>query len=178
MHHDAGDRQITAEGSARLPVISRDGKRVFYLRGPDLMQVDLASGKSAELLPGWPIGFGFDVSPDGTEVAFNSGRTGEQVIWLASLDRRFPPREVTRGGNQVSFGANGVLIFRQLEKNANYLYRINKDGSGRERVMNTPILNKNAVSPDGAWVIVNRAMTEEGAQTQSGGFSVETVAVP
>src|SRR4029453_368873 len=125
MHDEAGDRQITSEGSARLPVVSRDGKRVFYLQGTDLMQVDLASGKSSNPLPGVSVGFGFDVSPDETEVAFNSGRTGEQVIWLASLDRRFPPREVTRGGNQVSFGANGVLIYRQLEKKATHPSRVN-----------------------------------------------------
>ena len=78
----------------------------------------------------------------------------------------------------MSFGPNGALIFRQQDKNANYLYRINRDGSGRERLLSTPILNKAGVSPDGEWVIVNRALTEADAALASGGDRAETVAVP
>ena len=62
-----------------------------------------------------------------------------------------------------------TLIFRQQEKNANYLYRINRDGSGRERLLSTPILNKAGVSPDGEWVIVNRAVTDADAARASSG---------
>ena len=181
-HDEAGDRQITSEGFARLPQLSRDGRHVFYLQGSllatsELRRVDLASGNSESVLPGWPMGF-YDVSPDASEVAFTSRREGELVIWLASLNRRSPPREVARGGDQVSFGPNGALIFRQQDKNANYLYRINRDGSGRERLLSTPILNKAGVSPDGEWVIVNRALTEADAALASSGERAETVAVP
>ena len=181
-HDEAGERQITSEGFARLPQLSRDGRHVFYLQGSllvtsELRRVDLASGNSESVLPGWSMGF-YDVSPDASEVAFTSRREGELVIWLASLDRRSPPREVTRGGDQVSFGPNGALIFRQQDKNANYLYRINRDGSGRERLLSTPILNKAAVSPDGEWVIVNRALTEADAALASSSERAETVAVP
>ena len=183
IHDEAGDRQITSEGFARLPQLSRDGRYVFYLQGSqlgasELRRADLASGNSESVLPGWSMGF-YEVSPDASEVAFSTRRGGGVlVIWLASLDRRSPPREVTRGGDQVSFGANGSLTFRQMEKNANYLYRINKDGSGRERLLSTPILNKSAVSPDGEWVIVNRALTEADPAQASGGARQETVAVP
>ena len=124
----------------------------------------------------------YEVSPDETEVAFN-GRAateapGSAGIWVASLDRRSPPRQVTpeRGGDQVSFGPNGTLIFRQLEQNANYLYRVNRDGSGRERLLPTPIVNKSAVSLDGEWVIVNRAATGDGDQASSADRT-ETVAI-
>ena len=178
LHDETGDRQITSEGSARSPQLSRDGRQLFFLQGSqvpasELRRLDLASGKSDNVLPGWPMGFFFDVSPDATEVTFsNLGKGGELVTWLASLDRRSPPREVTRGGDQASFGPNGTLIFRQREKNANYLYRINRDGSGRERFLSTPILGKSAISPDGEWVIVNRTPTD-GDTTQA-----EVVAVP
>jgi Tol biopolymer transport system component len=183
IHDEAGDRQITSEGFARLPQLSRDGRDVFYLQGgnlqgSELRRIDLASGNSESVLPGWSMGF-YDVSPDESQVAFTNRRDGGQLtIWLASLDRRSPPREITRGGDQVSFGPNGALIFRQQDKNANYLYRINRDGSGRERILSTPILNKAGASPDGEWVIVNRALTEADAAQASGGARAETVAVP
>jgi serine/threonine protein kinase/Tol biopolymer transport system component len=179
IHDGAGDRQITSEGSARLPQVSADGRRVFYQRRTELMQVELASGRSVSLLPGVPVtGFGYDVSADGSEVAFASRVGNRSAIWLAFVDRRSPPREVTHFGDQVSFGANGALVFRQSEGNANYVYRINRDGSGRERLTSAPILSKGPVSPDGEWVIVNRASPGEEPRAGAGGDRIETVAVP
>jgi len=88
------------------------------------------------------------------EVAYATTENGgESQIWLASLDRRTSPRQIARGGDQVSFGAEGELIFRSLEEKTNWLVRIQKDGTGRERVTTAPILDKGAVSPGGAWVI-------------------------
>ena len=51
---------------------------VFYLQGEllptsELRRVDLASGNSESVLPGWSMGF-YDVSPDASEVAFTSRR--------------------------------------------------------------------------------------------------------
>ena len=178
IREEPGERQLTFEGSAGLPSISKDGRRAFYQQGTELLQVDLALGKSSNLLPGLSVtGFGYEVSPDETEVAFVRGRgTAEQEIWLAPLDRRSPPRLVTRGGDSVSFGPNGTLIFRKRDGNENYLYRINTDGSGRERISNTPILNKSAVSPDREWVLVNRTtVAEDGAGRTAG---IETVVIP
>jgi hypothetical protein len=64
---------------------------------------------------------------------------------------------VTRGGDQVTFGAdggaNGELIYRRLEEKQNSLYRIKKDGSGPQRITDVNILGKHSVSPDGNWVI-------------------------
>ena len=53
----------------------------------------------------------------------------------------------------MSFGANGELIFRSLSEN-NALIRIKQDGTGREQITATPVLDKYGVSPDGQWVIV------------------------
>jgi eukaryotic-like serine/threonine-protein kinase len=181
IHDETGERQITSEGNARLPRFSRDGRHVFYLQGDslptsELRRIDLASGNSDNVLPGWTMAF-YEVSPDATEVAFASRqRTKELSIWLASLDRRSPPREVIRGGDQASFGPNGTLIFREITRDANYLSRVNRDGSGRQRLMSTPIVNKSVVSPDGEWVIVNWAGT--GQDVARGPRRVETVAIP
>src|SRR5262249_55493313 len=72
-------------------------------------------------------------------------------VWLASLDRRTPPREIA-AGDQVSFGADGELVFRSLDGTSTFPVRIKKDGSGREPVTTVPILEKSGVSPDGNWV--------------------------
>jgi hypothetical protein len=182
IHDEAGERQVSSEGAAALPRLSRDGRRVFYLHRADpfaqsseLREQDVASSKSASLLPGWSVR-DFDVSPDETEVVFTvipSG--GESQVWLASLDRRSPPREVTRGGTQVTFGANGEVIYRRVEKTDNSLYRIQRDGSRRERITEMPILEKLGVSPDGEWVAASVPAVAAGT---SGGPLVETVAFP
>ena len=45
------------------------------------------------------------ISRDEKEVAFTTMDSGgESQIWLASLDRRTPPRLIARAGDQVSFG--------------------------------------------------------------------------
>ena len=74
-----------------------------------------------------------------------------------AADGASPPRELLRGGNgnQVSFGANGELLYRFVDENASFLYRITRDGSHRERITDTPILEKMGSSPDGGWVTAN-----------------------
>ena len=42
----------------------------------------------------------------------------------------------------MSFGADGELLFRSLDKNTNVLVRINKDGTGQERVTTAPVLRE------------------------------------
>jgi serine/threonine protein kinase/Tol biopolymer transport system component len=180
IHDGNEERQVTSEGSARVARLSRDGRQVFYLHGEtlpasELRRVDLVSGRSDNVLPGRLVS-GYEISPDETEVAFTSLGTGARPeIWLASLDRRSPPRLVTSGGDQPSFGPNGTLVFRQIERNASYLHRINRDGSGNERLLAPPIVAKAAVSPDFEWVIINRGRGN--ATRGSVGERAETVAI-
>lgn len=72
---------------------------------------------------------------------------------MPSLDRRSSPRLVTRSGDHASFGANGEVVFRQLDERVNYLARVNKDGSGRQRISSIAVIDKQGVSPDGEWVM-------------------------
>jgi serine/threonine protein kinase/Tol biopolymer transport system component len=168
IHDAAGDRAISSEGYALAPRLSRDGTRVFYLFARDLViaaagwmpasaelrSIDLGSGKTDSVLPGVSVA-DYDISADEKEVAFSTTDSGgEQQIWLAALDRRTPPRQIARAGDQVSFGADGSLVMRSLEGTVNSLVRIGKDGSGRERATTVPILEKFGVSPDGEWAIV------------------------
>jgi Tol biopolymer transport system component len=172
--HDAtGERAISSEGYALTPRLSRDGTRVFYLIARDLVlsgavpgsnsggwlpasaelrSVDLGSGKSDTVLPGVSM-TDYDISPDEKEVAFTTIESdGESTIWLASLDRRTPPRKIA-AGDEASFGPAGEVIFRSLKEN-NALVRIKKDGTGRGRITTVPVEDKFAVSPDGDWVLV------------------------
>jgi hypothetical protein len=181
IHDTCGDRPISSEGFARYPRLSHDGGRVFYLLYSDLNAlselhvVDLATGKGERVLPGVSVA-DYDLSSDETEVAFTSReRNGESTIWLASLDRRSAPRPIARGGDQVSFGASGELIFRELDRNLNFLSRITRDGTGRRRIVDTPILNKLGVSPDGEWIIAFEPLLGDNASADA---LPETVAIP
>ena len=169
IHDAAGERAISSEGYAAAPRLSRDGTRVFYLlvrdwvlsrfgwaaSSSELRSVDLASGKTDSVLPGVSV-TDYDISRDEKEVAFTTTDSGgASQIWLASLDRRTPPRQIARAGDQVSFAADGHLVFRSLEENTNRLVRIKKDGTGRERITTAPVLDKYGVSPDGEWVLIS-----------------------
>jgi hypothetical protein len=120
----------------------------------ELRSVDLASGKSDRVLTGVST-TGYDISPDEKEVVFTTtDNEGGSQIWLAPLDRRTPPRQIARSGDQVSFGADGDIIFRSREEKVNVLARIKKDGSERERITAPPVVDKYGVSPDGKWAVI------------------------
>jgi serine/threonine protein kinase/Tol biopolymer transport system component len=183
-HDPSGDHPVSVEGSVSLPQLSPDGKRLYYLvrrsnstQAADLWSRDLASGKSDSLLTGQRI-TDYDISSDQAQVAFTVRSGGTSQIFLAPLDRSFPPRLVAKDGDSVSFGGSGTLIFLQLGEKANYLARIQTDGSGLERLLDTPIANKWGVSPDGEWVAVSAAVARKGNEppgAHSGGtFTVST----
>ena len=191
--HDAvGERPITSEGYASAPRLSPDGKRAFYLdsatspafspAGPapagELRTVDVASGKVDVVLPGLSVA-DYDISPDGRDVVFTTTDPGgSPQIWIAPLDRRSNPQQIT-GGDQLSLGPRGELFFRVKENNANFLYRMNRDGTGRERVTSLPILVKYSVSPGGDWVVAAvSAQPGDQRSSDSGAVPMQTVALP
>jgi hypothetical protein len=119
----------------------------------ELWRRDLLSGKSDPVLTGQRI-VDYDVSRDEAQVAFTVLMGDEAQIFLAAADRSSPPRLVVRGGDMVSCGA-GQLIFRQLGGKADYLARVQEDGTGLTRILETPIVDKDGVSPDGEWAAFN-----------------------
>jgi len=193
IHDAAGERAITSEGYATAPRLSAGGKRVFYLDsanspafspvgpapGGELRVVDLASAKTGTVLPGMSI-TDYEISRDGREIVFTTTDSGgEPQMWLAPVDRRSSPRQITRSGDQPSFGANGDVLFRLKDKNVNFLYRMKKDGTERERVSDKPILIKFGVSPDGEWVIASVPMAaDDNPSSETVKVPVETVAIP
>ena len=160
IHDPSGDHPVPLEGSVSTARLSSDGKRLYYLvekgNSTDAIELwsrDLASGKSDALVTGQRI-IDYDISPDQASVAFTVKNGDSSQIFFAPLDRSLPPRLIAKDARFVSFGGNGTLIFMQLGEKTNYLARIQADGSGLERIMDAPILTKNAVSPDAEWVVV------------------------
>ncbi len=174
VHDTKGERQISSEGYAELPYFSPDGSKLYYLvrrRGAsaefisgELWVADLNSGSTERLLPGFAVNSEYDISPDGKRVAFSaSDKQGHTHLWLASLDRRFSPRQFSSAfdEDEPAFDANHNLYFRSAQGNSNFLYRMKEDGSARERLLPDPIFEFQGVSPDGQWVTVRVAGTQE-----------------
>jgi Tol biopolymer transport system component len=175
--HDAkGERQISSEGFAMLSATRRafslDGRKVYYLIesgesrafvAGELWEADLESNRTGRLLPDFHLS-SYDISPDGKRVAFGAvDSAGNTSIWIASLDRRSPPRQLTRGpgDDQPVFDPNGNILFRVSEGKENFLYRMKEDGSGRTKVFPQPIVFFRGISPDGKWAVVNAPVQSE-----------------
>jgi len=170
LHTPVGERLISSEGYAFAPQLSPDGRRVYYLLQPnrasparELRVLHLETGSTQTVLRDLSVA-DYEVSRDEREVVFTVRPTdGQPEIWLAPLDRRTPPRLITQAADSVSFGAGGDLLFRSLDEDVNFLSRVGKDGSRRERISNRPILNKFGVSPDGNWTLAWEPGTGEHA---------------
>jgi len=175
-----GERQVLFEGQARLmvpqfssrSVFSPEGSKIFFLgrRNPnepeELWGEDLHSGATERPVPGMTITHSYDVSPDGKLITFDSeDAQGNNHVWIASLDRRQPPRQLGSGAPEgyPVFGPKGGLFFQRQEGEASYLYRRDLDTGNTVRVMPTPIVRLHTVSPDGKWIVLEMPVTGDNA---------------
>jgi DNA-binding winged helix-turn-helix (wHTH) protein/Tol biopolymer transport system component len=159
MHDGAGERVLTTESHAWSPSLSEDGRRLYFLaaRGSidaaELWRLDVASGKKEALMTGSAIK-SYVISYDEREVVFTVEQGGVSEIWTAPLDRHAAPSLLLRGGDQVALDRQSRIFFRSVGAHANYVHRMNADGHLNERVLATPIVELNAVSPGGDRVAV------------------------
>jgi Tol biopolymer transport system component len=166
--HDAsGDRRIASEGYAANPAVSADGKRMFYVRrqgenytrvgfaSGELWMTELATGANQHLLPGIFVS-SFEISGDGKQIVYSVDESGkDSEIWLAPVDGRSPPRRLSSNGALFPhFGEGGDIYFMAVEGKLNYLYRMKNDGTGRQKILDHPILALMDISPDGKWACV------------------------
>ncbi len=154
-----GDHRLPMEGSASQPTFSADGKRLYYLvkkaNSADSIELwvrDLASGKSDPVLTGQQI-VDYDISPDQKNVVFTVRTGAAMAIFMAAVDRGSAPHLLTKDGDNVSFAGAADLVFRQLGEKNGYLARIHTDGTGLERITETPIASKMGTSRDGEWAV-------------------------
>ncbi|MDQ1468872.1 MAG: eukaryotic-like serine/threonine-protein kinase [Bryobacterales bacterium] len=178
--HDAGgERPISSEG--RVPTVnqsglfgtrpkfSRDGASLFFLRRaePDasieLWRTNHESGKSENVAPGFSM-LEYDVSSDEKEVVFSTQPSGKATqVWLATLDRRSPPRLISSSGETSPyFGPEGQILYRLSDGKTHYLAHMNRDGSGRSKVVPYPIGNVQSISPDRRWIVAYAPWPDRG----------------
>ena len=165
-----GEHQISVEGYAYLPRLSPDGKKLYNrilkggtspLLGPsELWVADLASGHNEPLLPGLSV-TSYNLSRDGRRVVFSAvDADGKSHIWLASTDRRSPPRRLPNiEGDMPVFGFPGELVFHAIEGGGSFAFRVHEDGTGKQKLVSQQISELHSVSPDAQWLIANGALT-------------------
>ena len=170
--HDkkGGDRQITSEGFALLPVITLDRRFVYYLlQAPtaarnyvsgELWRADMETGRLEVMLPGVLMSH-YSLSRDGQRVVYAADQPAPGGIWIADLDRRTPPRQLTNGGEYRAFFAPPDKIIYQTG-GVRRVMIMNEDGTGRRQIAPDPIIHIGSVSPDGAWAAVNMPATDSG----------------
>jgi len=155
------ERPVSAEGYAYWPLLSADGRKVFYRVTPtagtgqtpsELWVTDLDSGRSERLMAERLVDH-YDVRADGRIVASVEDGNGKPQLWLGSMDVSTSPRPIpgAQGDNPV-FGPSGEIAFRTREDGSYWLSRVREDGTGRARLtrMYSHVLGQ--ASPDGLWV--------------------------
>jgi len=159
IHDSQGDRQITSQGYAYQPKFSPDGKRLYYMlktgastntwvKGA-LWGTDLESGVNERLLSDFLIQ-DYSISSDGSRVLFvvaDDNTPGGQ-IWIAPTNGSSPPRLIANArSTRAVFGPDDKIFFAQ----DGTLYRVNPDGTAREKAIDDRVLYVYAISPDGNW---------------------------
>ncbi|HEV8144900.1 MAG TPA: protein kinase [Bryobacteraceae bacterium] len=165
VHDSRGDRQITSDAYSFLPTFSSGGKKLYYivraaggllLAYGSLWVTDLESGQRQRVLPEFQM-WHYNVSPDGKRVVFSAPKeTGRPGVWLATLDGRSAPRQLTANeGVQAFFGAGGDIFYAAYGKDDAFVYRVNADGGDSRKVLPQAVLSLNGISPDGKYVAVS-----------------------
>jgi dipeptidyl aminopeptidase/acylaminoacyl peptidase len=123
-----------------------------FLRGT-LWVTDLESGQRQALLPEFKMQH-YSISSDGQRVVFvASDDQGRSPVWLAALDGRTPPIQVSKlDAGEAFFGAAGRIVFAAEENGTFYLFRSSYDGTSIGKITTIPMLLPFSVSPDGYWV--------------------------
>jgi len=165
LHDQRGDRQISSEGYAYEPSVTPDGGKLYYLVrsgssrafvAGELWTADLASGRRERILPGFLV-TRYDISADGNHIVFAANDSNvKSTVWLASLDRRVPPRLVSADAYRPYFDSHDEIFSLGREGTSAFIYRSRADGTGREKVIPDSVLYLLAVSPDGQWVVATK----------------------
>ena len=180
IHDPTGDRPLSSDGEVESPVFtaapafSADANSLYYLRREttgspaELWQADIESGRSDPVLTGISI-LEYNISRDGKEVVFSTEPRGKPTqLWVAPLDRSAAPTQLASAGeSSPHFGPSGQVVFRLSDGKSNYLAQMNKDGSGREKVVTYPISTIQNISPDRRWVVAITPLAGPGESSAS-----------
>ena len=189
VHDQAGERLVVAEGRPGLAEhdngspFSRDGKKLYYLQLPrttnnvsstnganydagELRQLDLATGQSEAVVSGTNVN-AFSLAADGNRIAFVRQDEGGSRLWIASLDRHSPPRQLppTRA-ERPRFAGDYIVYFARDSQGAGerrslVVHRIRPDGTADEAIW-TKEFWRATISPSGRYLaVITRSPAEE-----------------
>jgi hypothetical protein len=81
---------------------------------------------------------------------------GRSPVWLAALDGRSAPRQLTTQQGWKVYFAGGHVIFLGVESGTKFVYRIREDGSELQKVVRIDSSSSSlfSASPDGKWVVI------------------------
>ena len=189
VHDKDGDHQLAFEGNVLSPVFSRDASALYFLSSKsevaqtELWRKDLKTGRIDSVLPNYKIEasnngtYGdYAVSADEKWVAFAArDDKGRSRIWVAPTNHRSAPRrlESDKVEDSPAFLPDGEIVFRVVESDGNYLYRMKVDGSARTRISPQRVLDVHAVSPDGRWIVAILAAEDEQHSIVTYAFAVD-----
>jgi Tol biopolymer transport system component len=173
LHDHAGERALTESGYVTWPSMDPSGARLYYLmrteashsqNSGELWSMELGSNHRQRLFPELLMAQ-YALSRDGRRVIFTtSGNKGGDGIWIADLDRRTPPRQLTASGeSRAFFGPPGEIIYMGLDGR---LRRMREDGSATEVLSSDPVVYLLTLSPDGRWMAVIAPSAAEGGGTR------------
>jgi Tol biopolymer transport system component len=126
-----------------LPATSQTAQRLVYTRGgveANVWQLDLR-GDSAKTTPGkvisstgWNSNFQF--SPDGTQIAFASDRSGQRGVWISNADgTEQAPLGPPGGGTPRWSPAGATIAFDSQTSGGDYdIWNIRVQGGAPERL--------------------------------------------
>lgn len=142
-------------------VSTRDGDYAIYemnADGNDQGRLTTERGDTST-----PAGTTFQIdpafSPDGSEIAFASARTGSLDVYLMDADGSNTRRLTTTRGNQSepTWSPDGSEIAYQSDQDGDHVYVMRADGTGARRLTKdlAPEIEP-AWSPDGRWIAYSR----------------------
>jgi Tol biopolymer transport system component/DNA-binding winged helix-turn-helix (wHTH) protein len=160
-------RVATSDDSALDPVIWRSPQTgrsqlafARAIRDTDILGMEIGGGGSApvHVATSTMADHGPTISPHGAKIAFSSGRTGIEQIWVADTDGS-NPRQVTffQGGlcaTSPSFSPDGKWIaFDATEQGNRDIYVVGADGGKMVRLTHRQAANAQpSWSHDGEWI--------------------------
>jgi eukaryotic-like serine/threonine-protein kinase len=181
-HDKDGDHQVSSEGFAVRPTFSADGKNLYYLvgngqtTGYELQVKDLAGGNAESVLPGYFMQ-DYSISKEGKLVVFAvNDPSGRSSLWVAPTNRRTSPVRVSPAAaieDSPFFLPDGDIVFRAIEGDANFLYRMKANGADRRKLSPQRVLDAFATSQDGRWFVAAAAALGQEHAAQVTAFAVD-----
>jgi hypothetical protein len=127
-------------------------------RSGALWMTELETGLRERLFPRFDL-MAYDVSRDGRRIVFAAlDDKGRSHLWLARLDTRLAPRQLSPvEADSPRFGAHDDIFFRMQDGPARFIFRMAEDGSDLHKAVDQSILFFMSSSPDGAWLVARVA---------------------